>query len=260
MNKNFQNLKSNLDLILIKLNKKLYVNGIIMIISCQRHKNTRLQKFKLPEKNYNNWKVIYVIGDLFLSKNYELIDDILYIKCEDSYLHLLKKVIVAIKYLNELFIIKEGILRCGDDLIFNYDSLNKFLTNNKNDYMGEGVLSCNKIIINDNWMYHYYVNHLSDFKDKNHGISHLSTNDLLHYNKRCQYPYLIGTIFYLSNKSCKVLINHMEQINYNIFHYETNVNAYQYTIEDCAIGYILNINNIDITSYNFNITHTNFER
>lgn len=121
--------------------------------------------------------------------------------------------------------------------------------------MGEGSVSCNKNIINDNWMYDYYVNHLSDFEDKNHGISHLTINDLLQYNTRCQYPYLIGTIFYLSNKSCKVLINHMEQIDYNIFHYETNVNAYQYTIEDCAIGYILNINNI--TPYNFNITHTN---
>lgn len=47
----------------------------------------------------------------------------MYIKCEDSYLHLFKKLALSIKYLNEIFIIEEGILRCGDDLIFDENIL-----------------------------------------------------------------------------------------------------------------------------------------
>ena len=55
----------------------------------------------------------------------------MYIKCEDSYLHLLKKFALAIKAVKCLFNIKEGILRCGDDLIFNEDNLSLFTTYKK---------------------------------------------------------------------------------------------------------------------------------
>ena len=50
-------------------NSKKYVNGIILILSCQKHKDTRLKEFSLPKTSYNNWEVIYVIGDLFLEKD-----------------------------------------------------------------------------------------------------------------------------------------------------------------------------------------------
>lgn len=58
------------------------VKGIILIISCQKHKETRLKDFKLKNTNYNNWEVIYVIGDLFLNENFILNDNILYVKSE----------------------------------------------------------------------------------------------------------------------------------------------------------------------------------
>jgi hypothetical protein len=93
------------------------VEGIILILSCDKHRNTRLKQFGPKQKTYNGWKVITIIGDLFMDKAYEVRDNILCIKCEDSYLHLLKKLALSIKYLNELYIIKQGILRCGDDLI-----------------------------------------------------------------------------------------------------------------------------------------------
>ena len=67
------------------------VEGIILILSCQKHKNTRLKEFSLPKKYYSGWKVIYVIGDFFLKQKYTLENDILMVQCEDSYLHLLKK-------------------------------------------------------------------------------------------------------------------------------------------------------------------------
>ena len=51
----------------------------------------------------SNWKVIKVIGKPFMKKEYELVDDILFIKCEDSYLHLLKKLALSLKYIYKLF-------------------------------------------------------------------------------------------------------------------------------------------------------------
>ena len=35
-------------------NSKKNVDGIILILSCQKHKNTRLKEFSLHKTNYNN--------------------------------------------------------------------------------------------------------------------------------------------------------------------------------------------------------------
>ena len=67
------------------------VDGIILVLSCQKHLPTRIKHLKLPKTEYAGWKVIYVIGDMFLDRDYKFIDDFLIIKCEDSYIHLLKK-------------------------------------------------------------------------------------------------------------------------------------------------------------------------
>ena len=109
---------------------KVEVEGIILILSCQKHLDTRFKEFSLSKTQYNGWKVMYVIGDFLMVNTYELkgeSNNILYLKCEDSYLHLLKKLVLSFKILNELFIIKQDILRCGDDLIFNEEKLIDFL-------------------------------------------------------------------------------------------------------------------------------------
>ena len=75
---------------------------------------------------------MHVIGDFFLDANYKYENsenettngkNYLYIRCEDSYLHLLKKLALSIKAVYEIFNIKEGVLRCGDDLYFNEKNL-----------------------------------------------------------------------------------------------------------------------------------------
>lgn len=67
------------------------VEGITLILSCEKHRYTRLKKYGLNENQINNWKVIKVIGDLFSDKPYKLKGNFLFLKCENSYLHLLKK-------------------------------------------------------------------------------------------------------------------------------------------------------------------------
>ena len=39
------------------------VKGIILILSCNKHKNTRLKEFGLEKQIYSGYKVITVIGD-----------------------------------------------------------------------------------------------------------------------------------------------------------------------------------------------------
>ena len=229
------------------------VKGIILVLSCQKHVTTRLKQFKLPKDNYEDWKVIYVIGDLFLNTEYTLHENVLTIRCEDSYIHLLKKLVLALKYVYELYDIQEGVLRCGDDLIFNEQLLQLFLNSPKYDFMGKSPSKkslLNKDITpellkrtrHDTFMVNYYKTHLEDFDNPQHNLKNVNVSN---YTKRPEIAIgPSGILYYISNRCCKLLISHMESIQYNIFHFDDFSQSYPYTIEDCAVSYILYFHHI----------------
>jgi hypothetical protein len=175
---------------------KKNVDGIILVLSCHKHKNTRLKEFSLHKTSYNNWEVIYVIGDLFLKENYILEGNILYLRCEDSYLHLLKKLVLAIKSVKEIFNVK------------------------------------------------YYKNHKDDFLNPRHGMMNMSLVTLLKYIRRPNIYGAAGVIFYLSNKACDIIVDHMEKINFDVLSYDKFTKSYPYTIEDCGVSFIMYYNDI----------------
>jgi len=240
------------------------VDGIILVLSCQKYLHTRLKNINLKD-NYGKWKVIYVIGDFFLDCDYKLEGNLMTIKCEDSYIHLLKKYVLSLKYLYEIFDIKEGVLRSGDDLIFNEKLLETFLESPKQikinneyralDYYGnsgnnQNLLSENileeefKKIRIDNFMVDYYILHPEDIDNPQNNLKGI---DISNYVLRPEIRTgLHGVLCYLSNKSCKILINHMENIKYNIFHYDEYTCSYPYTIEDCGVAFILLKNKISL--------------
>ena len=240
------------------------VDGIILVISCQKHLNTRLKEFKLHQDEYGNWKVIYVIGDLFLDCDYKLDGNFMVIKCEDSYIHLLKKLGLALKYIYEIFDIKEGVLRANDDLIFNYPLLQNFLVSPKNfknddkdheiDFLGksstgktftEHDLTSQLNIPSSDSMHlvYYYNEHPEDFDNPQHNLKGV---DISKYTKQPSIPaFLYGPLFYISNKSCKILVNHLNNINFDIFHYDEKTDSYPYTIEDCGVSFIFYYNSIN---------------
>lgn len=229
------------------------VDGIILILSCEKHKLTRLKEFRLKHNYYDKWKVIYIIGDLFLDEKYKLIDNIMYIKCEDSYLHLFKKLVLSLKYLKECFNIKEGILRCGDDLIFNENNLVNFLRSNKYDFYGQSVTARNNIINDteflkaityDPFMLNYYKNNINELSNPKHGIN-LTIEELKKYLFRPKIWGPAGVIYFISLKCCDILINTMEKINYDIFHFDEFCKSYPYLIEDVATTYVMYYNKID---------------
>jgi len=226
------------------------VKGIILIISCQKYKETRLKEYKLKNTNYDGWEVIYVIGDLFLNEKYILNDNILYINTEDSYIHLLKKLTLAIKYLNDIFIIEEGILKCGDDLIWNEDKLLTFLASKKYDYYGQSPNQKNinytdlnqlKKTTNSTWISDYYKNHPEDFDNPYHNLKNIK---IPNYVKIPNIHGASGVIFYLSNKACKILVDHMENINYNVLAFDSFTECYPYTIDDIGVSFIMYMNYI----------------
>ena len=235
------------------------VDGIILVLSCQKHLNTRLKEFRLPNDNYGNWKVIYVIGDLFLDSDYKIEKNFMTVKCEDSYIHLLKKLVLSLKYLYEIYDIKEGVLRCGDDLMFNEDMLITFLqSSNKFDYIGKShhkrdvyvediTPELLKKTIDDRFMVDYYLTHQEDFNNLQHNLNNV---DISKYVIRPQVLGAVGIIYYISNKCCKILIDHLEKINYNIFHFDDFSQSYPYTIEDCAVTYMLYSNKIGFNNNN----------
>jgi hypothetical protein len=235
-------------------NIKNTIKGAILIYSCHRHLNTRLKEpnFGLKKKDYNGWKVFYILGNPNLINDYEINDNYITIKCEDSYIHVLKKVVFAIKIIYSLYNIEEGILRCGDDLVFNEQKLLKFLnTNDKNDYMGKVINNnLDKSITKkfDNFMPIYYYNHTDDLLNPLNGLT-IGLDNLLKMNEIPNITYTGGVIVYLSNNSCNKLIYTMNNINWDIFKYYTKF-GYPYIIEDVGVGFILNMYKISPVSCN----------
>ena len=229
------------------------IKGAILIYSCHKYLNSRVKELKessLSKKEYNGWKVFFIIGDPFLKTEYKINDDLITIKCEDSYIHLLKKVVLSIKTIMNIYDIEEGILRCGDDLVIIESKMLKFLNmSNKSDYMG---VTCEKYKDTiekkfDNFMVDYFNSHQNDLLNPLNGIKH-TIEQIQKFNVVPDCLYTGGVVVFLSKKSCEILIKHLEEINWDIFLYNDSC-GYPYITEDIGIGYILKIKNINATQY-----------
>tara|TARA_Y100000991_G_C21973409_1_gene350786 strand:+ start:3921 stop:4199 length:279 start_codon:yes stop_codon:yes gene_type:complete len=86
-----------------------------------------LNEFKLKENNYNGYQVLYVIVDNTIRKDYILEDNFLTINCKDSYIKSIKKLVLALKYVYQIYDIEEVVLRCDHDLYFNKPKLLNFI-------------------------------------------------------------------------------------------------------------------------------------
>ena len=93
-------------------------------------------------------------------------------------------------------------------------------------------------------MYNYHILHPNENKEI----------DRDYFLKICKRPNVLGAggcCFYISNKSCNILVKHMENINWNIFCKDKVTDTYPYTIEDVAISFILYFHFINYTCNNF---------
>lgn len=236
------------------------VEGIILMICCYKYQELR-KKFKLKRNSYNNWKVIYLFGDPTINEEYILEDDKLIVKSEDTYLHLSNKIIKGMSYLTNFFYIKQGILKCDDDLIFNENKLLEFINiNNKEDYIGKNFLKqdiknpINLSNIKEGQYTQFIINYYNKSKhqkDKDYIEQYLSSNNLTIKNLN-KIPNItkhiaLGHIYYLSIKSVNIIISEYKNNNYNIFSQDEESKSYPYICEDIGVGFVLFKNNIPLT-------------
>jgi len=116
----------------------------------------------------------------------------------------------------------------------------------------------------DNFMLGYYYQHPEDFENPLHNLKGVN---IVKYNSRpCNIPYCSGVLFYVSNKACEELVNHMKKINYDVFYQDPETKSYPYSIEDCGVGFIMYKSKIHLSAYpmyqdnynpNFIAYHTN---
>ena len=240
---------------------KIKFKGIILRICCFKYKKLR-SIFEIKEKNIMGWKVINLYANPNLEKNYIMDDNILTVKCEDTYTHLSTKIIIGFKILTDIYDISEGIIKCDDDLIMNINNLINFLNiKDKGDYVGKNFSKKNidYSIKNDklnsksntNFLINYYNNHNDDKKYTTEYLKKFNTSiDDLKYIPDISNIIGLGHIYYLSNKSVNIIIKHFLQndadLNFSII---KENGCYPYICEDIAMGYILFKNGIHFTNY-----------
>jgi hypothetical protein len=199
--------------------------------------------FGLQKKEYQDWKVFYFLGDPHLSQKYKITDNLITLQCEDSYLHVMKKVVMGIEVILDIYDIQEGILRCGDDLIFSEKKLIEFLNfQNKTDYMGKLAnpyinQSITKKV--DYFVPNYFIPRQNELNDPMNGLTTMTIDDIIKFNEVPNVKYTGGVVTYLSKKSCQLIVHSMKNINYDLLKYYPNY-GYPYIIEDIGIGFLLN--------------------
>lgn len=226
---------------------KEQVDGIVLITSCKKHYSTRVQALAVPEY-YGRWKVHIVLGNPALDVPFKITGMFLTVRCEDSYIHLLKKVALAISALYQSYDIQKGIVRAGDDLVFNDHLFSQFLetaTTPGVDCVGKvsgtPLRKSQPKTRTDKFMYQYYRKHPEDFCDPLHGLQDVTLEKLLAYSRVPEGEYAIGVLAYFSSRACKAVLSHMSERNFDVFCPEDvdGTTAFPYTIEDLGIGYIL---------------------
>jgi hypothetical protein len=215
------------------------MSGAILIYSCQKYKDSRLKDLARLRDDYSGWKVFFIVGDPTIVPEYSLDGNVLTLRCEDSYLHLLKKTILGFKAALELVPNLTGVLKCGDDIVFDEPELLRFLQQEtKHDYMGiQGspfVVPSGKHY--DSWIVDYYKKHPEDFENPFHKLPSMDVVKTLFEVPTIQAA--SGPLTYFSRQSCELLVGHMIDIEWDILTYSHRF-GYIYIIEEPGISFIL---------------------
>jgi hypothetical protein len=191
---------------------------IFVIYSCKKNlkkANGFYDRFHEYVEKYN-FKMFVMYGDDTIKSNYEIKDDkYLILKVDDTYDFLYLKTLKLFKIVSKIFPKIKGCFKCDDDIILNticfLDLVRKIPIFNI-DYSGYTSIS----IASENNDFHC--------KQKNSNFSkQIKTPNAL---------YCGGPLYYLSNKSMKIISNVNEKDFDKIYY------------EDLMIGYILNRQNI----------------
>jgi hypothetical protein len=176
------------------------------------------------------------------------VGDLLIVRSEDGYIHLLKKLSLACSALGEIYAIQNGILKLGDDILINMRLVPPFLRDiPKKDFIGHNYGSASfdpngkpfvsPYVDDDTSMLAYYASRPAEVVHPDRG---LGGRDISTMTRRHRVPACgVGTAIYLSNHATDVLRKELESINYDIFAMDEKTGAYDYIIEDVGLAFIL---------------------
>jgi hypothetical protein len=237
------------------MSNKPTVPGVILIVTCHKHFQERIPRHKPCKSIYYKWPIVYCMGDPSLPIPWTIMKsahsntgDLILLQCEDSYIHLLKKLTLALCALQEIYHIQEGVLKIGDDIYLNEQLLLSFLSKTKkSDFVGHNYMNKSfdtnntphifKKTRKDVSMIYYFNRNLRDFQNPVNGLTRIDVSKMtLVPELPC---FAIGTVFYLSNNAIQSLITEMKNINFNIFYKDPETGAWNYIIEDIALTYIM---------------------
>lgn len=229
------------------------VKGVILILSCKKLLDKRNPDAQF-EDYFQDWKVHVFVGDPNLKEEYKIEGKRIIIKCEDSYLYLMKKLCTSIQILHDIYDIQLGILRMDDDVVVDKGQLAAFLNRadlNMFDCVGTVVGADTKGLRRETWIYDYYMNRQSELEQINklHDMS-VQLSQLIIDAPNLLYTK--GPMSYWSSKASNLIWSYfLKTVKGNIFFKEMfhNHMSQPYMIEDIGVGYILQKHNVVIHNY-----------
>lgn len=243
------------------------VPGILLIVTCQKYLVERVPNFIPGADSYEGWPVVYCLGDPDLSSDYVMATPggkfgnkrILTVKCEDTYVHLLKKFDLAARALDTIYDIEQGILKVGDDIMISEQPLREFLkTGPKADYMGrtysgeefsvDGAgFTCRESCADSSMSWYFARN--PDAADELRQVT--GKHDWPFLSKPVLVPRLpphpLGMALYLSTKAIRAIHDEMDSVGFRVLD-DYGETGWRYLIEDTAIAYILYTRGIGFTN------------
>jgi hypothetical protein len=225
------------------MSERIPVPGVILIMSCQPLFRRRFEKHNPGLRAIEGWPIVYCVADPRLDRPFLLqrssshtVGDLLIIRSEDGYIHLLKKLSLACSALGELYAIQNGILKLGDDIFINMRLVPPFLRDiSKKDFIGHNYGSASfdpngksfvsPYVDDDTSMLAYYSSRPSEVVHPDRG---LGGRDISKMTRRHRVPACgVGTAIYLSNLATDIVTM------------DKKTGAYDYIIEDVGLAFIL---------------------
>ena len=247
------------------MSERLTVPGVILIMSCQPLFRRRFEKHNPGIRAIEGWPIVYCVADPRLDRPFILqkssshtVGDLLIVRSEDGYIHLLKKLSLACSALGEIYTIQNGILKLGDDIFINMRLVPPFLRDiPKKDFIGHNYGSASfdpngkpfvsPYVDDDTSMLAYYASRPAEVVHPDRG---LGGRDISTMTRRHRVPACgVGTAIYLSNHATDVLRKELESINYDIFAMDEKTGAYDYIIEDVGLAFILFKHGLSFTDH-----------
>ena len=224
--------------------------GIVLMLSCRKFATARIGACKLTQTDLPpNWILVHVIADpshvfkdKYLFTSIPPMTNLLVLGCEDSYIHLYKKLIFALTAIYDKYgEPKLGVVRTSE---VKFVDIPLFISTLQSippgaNFMGQVVYS--PFIYSNNHMTNYYSTHPGELSEYD-----LTMNHIRQYEHRTigMTVGCIGKIMYLSWTACHTLITHFNEHGRDVF---TKIGeTYPFIVEDTAILFVLYLHKIHV--------------